>query len=65
MKEYIFHPGVWSGAVDQEIANLLRNFFDNNFLSDNESTRLQNWLMAAPENMDHFEWLTSQENMLM
>lgn len=65
MKEYIFHPGVWSGPLDQEIVNLLQRFFDNNFLTDADCATLQHWLLAAPENMDHFEWLTRQENMLM
>lgn len=65
MKAYIFHNSVWSGPVDQEIATLLHGFFDNNFLSDNDWANLQEWLMAAPENMEHFEWPTRQENMLM
>lgn len=65
MKEYIFHNSVWNGPVDREIATLLHGFFDNNFLSDNDWANLQGWLLAAPENMDHFEWLTKQENMLM
>ncbi|NCT73473.1 MAG: hypothetical protein GXC78_02995 [Chitinophagaceae bacterium] len=65
MKAYIFHNSVWHGPIDQQIANLLQRFFDNNFLTDADYATLQHWLMAAPENMDHFEWLTSQENMLM
>jgi|GEM_PF-3375856 len=64
MKECIFHSSVWSGPVDQEIATLLQTFFDNNFLTDAEYTQLQNWLLAAPENMAHFEWLTRQEYQL-
>lgn len=65
MKEYIFHTSVWNGPVNESIATLLHAFFDNNFLSDRECAELQHWLLAAPENMDHFEWLTMQENMLM
>lgn len=51
-------------VVDEQIATLLHSFFANNFLSDDDYTTLQHWLMAAPENMDHFEWLTKQEYQL-